>query len=181
MAIQEFYSWINGIINEGIRSNSHVPLTSAVLQANPASLEEFAGNLSKMFGKVAHECIQIPLPPQPHAPSQVRQINEPATRVVKSLLEIWRVHMPISSEHRKSVLFTLQGLVEKSIDVSMCHLILDMCCEWVFAHHDGFLTMREKAGLLAKMTCLEYKRFEEPILADFLNLILDVYKESSLR
>ena len=167
MAVQGFYSWINGIVNEGIRSNSHVPLTLAVLQAlvrkNPASLEEFAGNLSKMFGKVARECIQIPPPPQPHAPSQVRQINEPATRAVKSLLEIWRVHMPISSEHRKSVLFTLQGLVEKSVDVSVCRLILDMCHEWVFAHHDGFPTMREKAGLLAKMTCLEYKRFEEPI------------------
>ena len=88
-AIQEFYSWINGIINEGIWSNSHVPLTSAVLQVNLASLEEFAGNLSKMFGKVARECIQIPPPPQPHAPSQVRQINKPATRAVKSLLEIW--------------------------------------------------------------------------------------------
>ena len=41
--------------------------------------------------------------------------------------------------------------------------------------------MQEKAGLLAKMTCLEYKRFEEPVLADFLNLILDVYKEPGLR
>jgi hypothetical protein len=68
-----------------------------------------------------------------------------------------------TSEHRKSVLFTLQGLVEKSIDVSACRLILDVCREWVFARHDGFPTMREKAGLLAKMTCLEYKRFEEPI------------------
>jgi transformation/transcription domain-associated protein len=184
-AVQEFYSWTHGIVNEGIRSNSHVPLILTVLHAlvrkNPPSLEEFAGNLSKMFGKVARECIQIPASSQPHAPNQVRQVNEPATRTVKSLLEIWRTQMPVSSEHRKSVLFTFQGLVEKSMDVSVCRLILDMCREWVFARHDGFPTMREKAGLLAKMTCLEYKRFEEPILADFLNLILDVYKEPSLR
>ena len=51
MVVQEFYSWINGIINEGIRSNSHVLLTLAVLQTlvqkNLASLTEFAGNLLK--------------------------------------------------------------------------------------------------------------------------------------
>jgi hypothetical protein len=60
--VQEFYAWINGIVNEGIRSASHVPLALAGLQAlvrkNPASLEEFAGNLLKMFGKVAREYIQ---------------------------------------------------------------------------------------------------------------------------
>jgi transformation/transcription domain-associated protein len=152
-------------------------LTLAVLQAlvqkKPASLEDFAGNLSKMFGKGARECIQIPPPQQPHAPGQTRQINELATRTAKALLEIWQVQMPISSEHRKSILFTLQGLVEKSVDVTVCRLILDICRERVFARHDGFPATREKAG--AKMICLEYKRFEEPILVNFLNLILNVY------
>jgi len=65
-----------------------------------------------MFGKVARECIQIPPLQQPHALGQARQINESATRTVKALLETWRVQMPISSERRKPVLFTLQGLVE---------------------------------------------------------------------
>ena len=64
MVVQEFYSWINGIINKRIQSNSHVPLTSAVLQAlvwkNPTSLEEFPCNLSKMFGKV--HCHQVNCP-----------------------------------------------------------------------------------------------------------------------
>jgi len=103
MVVQEFYAWINGIINEGIRSARHVPLALAVLQAlvrkNPASLEEFAGNLLKCLARLLANTYKIPPPPQPRAPNQVRRINEPATRAVKSLLEIWRVHMSISSEH----------------------------------------------------------------------------------
>jgi hypothetical protein len=122
-----------------------------------------------MFGKVARECIQI-LPY--NNPMLLVKHDKSTSRLLTRSRPYWRYGecgMPISGGHWKS------------IDVTVCRLVLDICREWVFARHDGSSTMREKAGLLAKMTCLEYKRFEEPILADFLNPILDVYKEPSLR
>ncbi|KAF8309342.1 hypothetical protein DL93DRAFT_2085770 [Clavulina sp. PMI_390] len=180
--IQEFYTFLNNILGESIRSGSHTPLVLPVLKAlvqkNPTSLEDFAANLAKLFGRHVRE--SLPLPTQQMPAGQARPNVDAAVRIVKSMLEIWQIQMPISSEHRKSVLMIMHGLIEKTGDSSICKILLQMCRDWIFSRSDGFPTMKEKATLLAKMSLLEYKRFDD-VFADFLNLILDIYKEPSLR
>jgi transformation/transcription domain-associated protein len=41
--------------------------------------------------------------------------------------------------------------------------------------------MREKFSILQKLACLEFKRWDEQLFSDFLTLILDIYREPSLR
>ena len=170
---QEFSSFVNTLISDGLRAGNHLQLILSIclfaVRKNPSVLEEFALNLMKVFAKQCRDHV-----------IQGKTPTEPTTRLLKSTLEICRIQSPASHEARKSLINGLLLLVDKSADTSLCRVILDMCREWVFVRREAAPTMREKANVLQKMTSFESKRGDDNLFVDYLGLIYDIYKEPSL-
>ncbi|KAF8339104.1 FAT-domain-containing protein [Cantharellus anzutake] len=156
------------------RSAAHLPLVLNVLlflvRKIPSALKDFATSLMKLFTKACREHTN---------PSPDKKPIDVTSRLIKNMLEISRIQAPVSSEARKSLIASIILLVDKSTDISICRLILNICREWVFDRQDPIPTMREKATILQKMAAFEHKR-DEALFVDYLNLIYDIYKEPSL-
>ncbi|KDQ21071.1 hypothetical protein BOTBODRAFT_142417 [Botryobasidium botryosum FD-172 SS1] len=174
--VHAFYTFVETTITEGLRSATGLHGTLSMLRAyvkvRPQMLEPFAGNLMKIFSKLCKDHILAITSKAP---------GDGTSRLIKLVLAISQAQVPSSQEARRWLITGLLQLVDKSTDTSLCRLILDMSREWVFQRKDGVPAMKEKASLLLKMTSFEFKRGDDALFADYLQLIFDIYTEPSLR
>jgi transformation/transcription domain-associated protein len=174
--IATFYSFLDTVIEDGLQRSNNISGTLNILQsyvrARPKVLERFAEKVVKAFARICKEHL--------HAIANKVAID-PTARLIKLCLNIFRVQVPVSLEHRKPMMLALVTLAEKSPDPSICRIILTMSREWVFHRSEGIPMMKEKANLLLKMTSFENKRGDDDLFADYLTLIYDIYTEPSFR
>ncbi|KDQ11909.1 hypothetical protein BOTBODRAFT_176903 [Botryobasidium botryosum FD-172 SS1] len=174
--VHAFYTFVETTITEGLRGATGLHGTLSMLRAyvkvRPQMLEPFAENLMKIFSKLCKDHILAITSKAP---------GDGTSRLIKLVLAISQAQVPSSQEARRWLITGLLQLVHKSTNTSLCRLILDMSREWVFQRKDGVPAMKEKASLLLKMTSFEFKRGDDALFADYLQLIFDIYTEPSLR
>ncbi|GAA5864979.1 hypothetical protein JCM8547_004259 [Rhodosporidiobolus lusitaniae] len=169
-----YIEWARSTVDEGLRSQVNLPSIMLILQSwskvEPERIDAFVPSLIRVFTKYLKE--------HTSSPTVVSSVD-PNLRLLVSSLDILRQRVSHLGEQRRWFLSGIVQLVEKSSNVDVCRFLLQMVRKWVFDKEEQYPTIKEKAGILVKMTSFE-GRSSEPLQKDFLNLILDIYTEPSL-
>lgn len=161
-------------LTASLRSMSPLPGTLLVLKcwlkAQPTRLqsEPLASALLRVLGNLT----------KGHT-AQANSATDPSSRLIMSILDISRSRMQDLRDQRRHLNAFIVLLIEKSPSVTLCRYMLDMLRHWVFDETDGFPTLKEKAGLLLRMSVFESR--DEGLFKEFLNLVLDIYNAPDLR
>jgi transformation/transcription domain-associated protein len=170
--IRGFTEWANNALNDGLRDMTNLPATMTLLRAwvkaDPEKVDAFAHPLTRVLSKTTKEHLNMSAPVLP---------TDPDYRLLVSTIEVLCVRVSFLGENRRWLLSALVQLVEKSHNVDLCRMILEIMRKWV-KEKEMFPTIKEKAVLLIKMMTFE-TRHDDSLVRDFLDLILDIYTESS--
>lgn len=173
-AAKAFIEWARSTVDEGLRSMLNLPSIMLILQSwskvEPERIDAFVPALIRVFTRYLKE--------HTASPTVVSSVD-PNLRLLVSSLDILRQRVSHLGEQRRWFLSGIVQLVEKSSNVDVCRFLLQMVRKWIFDKDEAYPTMKEKAGILAKMTSFE-SRNSEALQKDFLSLILDIYTEPTL-
>ena len=177
-----FREWADGVISEGLKNGTGLKgslfLLGCWAKTRSDKIEAFSGSLVKVLNKLVKDHIS-PVPHPTH-PTATLPPDAQTTELVLSILELCRHRVQDLKEQRRWLLSALVQLIEKSSSVRVCRFVLEMLRGWVIEPKEQFPTHKEKAGLLLKMTCFD-KKDDPKLLAEYLELIFDIYNEPSLR
>ncbi|GAA6004124.1 hypothetical protein JCM10207_002438 [Rhodosporidiobolus poonsookiae] len=169
-----FIEWARTTVDDGLRAMNNLPAIMLILQSwskvEPERIDDFVPALIRVFTRYLKE--------HASAPNPVSSVD-PSLRLLVSSLDILRQRVSHLGEQRRWFLSGIVQLVEKSSNVDVCRFLLQMVRKWVFDKDEPYPTMKEKAGILVKMTSFE-SRNSEALQKDFLSLILDIYTEPNL-
>jgi len=173
-AAKAFIEWARTTVDEGLRAMYNLPAVILILQSwskvEPERIDGFVPALIRVFTRYLKEHT---------ASTTVVSSVDPNLRLLVSSLDVLRQRVSHLGEQRRWFLSGIVQLVEKSSNIDVCRFLLQMVRKWVFDKDEPFPTLKEKAGILAKMTAFE-NRNSEALQKDFLNLILDVYTDPAL-
>ncbi|THH01673.1 hypothetical protein EW026_g1062 [Hermanssonia centrifuga] len=175
--MSEFFAFVNATISESIRNSTSLRgallMLRSIVQVNPERIQTFSAPLMKLLQSKTKDHVQV-------APSTSGFDN--LVRLLIAILEISQISIAHLGDQRKQLVMSAIFLVEKSKSGTLCRYLLDMARDWALNRKDGVPTMKEKANLIQKMTAFE-KRGErgEPLFQSYLELIYDIYNDSSLR
>ncbi|GAA5889131.1 hypothetical protein JCM8208_007777 [Rhodotorula glutinis] len=173
-AAKAFIEWARTTVDEGLRAMYNLPAVILILQSwskvEPERIDGFVPALIRVFTRYLKEHT---------ASTTVVSSVDPNLRLLVSSLDVLRQRVSHLGEQRRWFLSGIVQLVEKSSNIDVCRFLLQMVRKWVFDKDEPFPTLKEKAGILAKMTAFE-NRNSEALQKDFLNLILDVYIDPAL-
>ncbi|BGP26145.1 transcription-associated protein 1 [Rhodotorula toruloides] len=169
-----FIEWARSTVEEGLRAMTNLPAVILILQSwskvEPERIDAFIPALVRVFTRYLKE--------HTASPTAVSSVD-PNLRLLVSSLDVLRQRVSHLGEQRRWFLSGIVQLVEKSSNIDVCRFLLQMVRKWVFDKDEPYPTLKEKAGILSKMTSFE-NRNSEALQKDFLNLILDVYTDASL-
>ncbi|GAA6030453.1 hypothetical protein JCM8097_009114 [Rhodosporidiobolus ruineniae] len=173
-AAKAFVEWARSTVDEGLTKMTNLPSIMLILQSwskvEPERIDPIIPNLIRVFTRYLKD----------HTSSQtVVSSVDPQLRLLVSSLDILRQRASQLGEQRRWFLSGIVQLIEKSSNIDVCRFLLQMARKWVFDKDEAYPTMKEKAGILGKMTTFE-QRGSEALTKDFLSLILDIYTEPSL-
>ncbi|BGP49947.1 transcription-associated protein 1 [Rhodotorula kratochvilovae] len=173
-AAKAFIEWARTTVDEGLRAMTNLPAVILILQSwskvEPERIDAFIPALIRVFTRYLKEHT---------ASATVVSSVDPNLRLLVSSLDVLRQRVSHLGEQRRWFLSGIVQLVEKSSNIDVCRFLLQMVRKWVFDKDEPFPTLKEKAGILAKMTAFE-NRNSEALQKDFLNLILDLYTDPAL-
>ncbi|GAA5822515.1 hypothetical protein JCM11251_006364 [Rhodosporidiobolus azoricus] len=173
-AAKAFIEWARTTVEEGLRSQNNLPSVMLILQSwskvEPERIDTFVPALIRVFTRYLKEHTASPNP--------VSSVD-PSLRLLVSSLDILRQRVSHLGEQRRWFLSGIVQLTERSSNIDVCRFLLQMVRKWIFDKEEAYPTMKEKAGILQKMTLFE-TRNSEALQKDFLSLILDIYTEPSL-
>ncbi|GAA5907251.1 hypothetical protein JCM6882_008402 [Rhodosporidiobolus microsporus] len=173
-AAKAFIEWARTTVEEGLRSQNNLPSVMLILQSwskvEPERIDTFVPALIRVFTRYLKEHTASPNP--------VSSVD-PSLRLLVSSLDILRQRVSHLGEQRRWFLSGIVQLIERSSNIDVCRFLLQMVRKWIFDKEEAFPTMKEKAGILQKMTMFE-TRNSEALQKDFLSLILDIYTEPTL-
>ncbi|GAA5937574.1 hypothetical protein JCM10213_008398 [Rhodosporidiobolus nylandii] len=173
-AAKAFVEWARTTVDEGLRAMTNLQSTLLILQSwskvEPERIDSFVPALIRVFTRYLKE--------HTASPTVVSSVD-PNLRLLVSSLDILRQRVSHLGEQRRWFLSGIVQLVEKSSNVDVCRFLLQMVRKWIFDKDEQYPTMKEKAGILVKMTSFE-SRNSEALQKDFLALILDIYTEPTL-
>lgn len=173
----EFHAFVSSSIHDGLRSGTNLRGTllmlKTVVQVESERIQAFSASLMKLLGNKARDHLQS-------SPSAAGFEN--LVRLVTAILEISQIGVSHLGEQRKYLLQSLVVLVEKSKSTTLCRYLLDLAKEWALKRRDPIPTMKEKATLLQRMVTFETRgERREALFNNYLELILEIYSEPSLR
>lgn len=172
--VKAFVEWARSTVDEGLRQMTNLPAIILLLQSwakvEPERIDAFVPALIRVFTRYIKE----------HTSSAtIVSSVDPNLRLLVSTLDVLRQRVSHLGEQRRWLLSGIVQLVEKSSNIDVCRFVLQMVRKWVFDKEEQFPTLKEKAGILAKMISFE-TRNSEALQKDFNNLILDIYTDASL-
>ncbi|KAG8865354.1 hypothetical protein FRB96_000244 [Tulasnella sp. 330] len=170
---RNLYSWVDNAINEGLKNQTNLSGTLAILQSlvlvQPKKVEVFAASLMKALLKLVKDYTSTP---------QV-QNYETMVPLIQAVLEICRAHVGLLGENRQLLLKVMVQLIDKSQSAPLCRYLLDVVREWTLGKKESiYPTLKEKASLMLRMQSW-FK--DEALWSDVLKLVLDIYTEPALR
>ncbi|CDZ98369.1 Histone acetyltransferase SAGA, TRRAP/TRA1 component, PI-3 kinase superfamily [Phaffia rhodozyma] len=184
--MQTFQDWAENSIAEGLKNGTSLKGTLFILQCwtvtRPDKIEHvFAPHLIKVLTKLCKDHVSPPPPPptttSSATPAALAEANVDHIIIV---LNLCRPRVTELKDHRRWLLSGLVQLIEKSSSTRLCQYLLEIMRDWVLDPKEALPTHKEKAGLLLKMMAFE-KRDDPALLGKFLQLVLDIYSEPSLK
>lgn len=165
-----FCVYAENIINEGLRTATNLHCVLVLLRAwaagRPEVLDRHVLPLIKALTKLTKEHLAAAVPVS---------ANDQAVRLLLMVLELLKTRIVHLGDQRRWFLSAVVQLVEKSPSIEVCRFLLATMRAWILDAREPFPTIKEKAGILIKMLGFE-QRGNEPLLREFLTLILDIYK-----
>lgn len=172
--LASFHTFIYTQVGENLRNSTSLRGTLLMLRAtvlvNPERIESFCAPMIKVFNKLAKDHIANPAVPPTF---------EIIAKLITWILEICQISITFLGDSRRIVLSVLIVLVEKSRSPALCRYMLGLARNWAMNKQNPLPTMKEKAGFLHKMA--SYETRGEPLLTAYLELIYDIYMDTSLR
>lgn len=102
------------------------------------------------------------------------QTPQSSPELLKLALGLISARVAVLQDQRRWFLVALVQLVERSHDLKLCRFLLETLADWCSDDQASFPTIKEKAGILAKMMAFE-QRNDPALLAEYLALILRIY------
>ncbi|TFK23272.1 atypical/PIKK/TRRAP protein kinase [Coprinopsis marcescibilis] len=169
-----FHQYIHDALGENLPNSSSLRgsllMLKSVVRVTPERLNTLSVPLMKLLSKLAKDHI--------HSTAGTPAFDA-NVRLITTILDISRNHVTFLGEQRRWLLTALVILIEKSKSVPLCKYMLELARTWAMNRQDAYPTAKEKASLLQKMT--HYETRGEPLFTTYLELIYDVYTETSLR
>ncbi|CEP07551.1 hypothetical protein [Parasitella parasitica] len=175
-----FMNLIEHIITQGLANMNNTFGVFKLLQAVSSSQEEYMDTyipgIVKVLQLLTKEHI-LPTPPSSTATNAAPQDPQTSQQLLLMMgLSLVKKRIAHLGDQRRWFLTCLIQLIEKSPDVQLLRHILDMLSEWVLGKVEPIPTIKEKAGLLAKMMTIE-SRNNTQLTEDFLSLVLNIYSD----
>ncbi|KAF9009027.1 hypothetical protein BDQ17DRAFT_1422200 [Cyathus striatus] len=172
--MSDFHSFIYSSIGDGLRNSTSLRgvllMLKSVVTVIPERIEPFSQQLMKLLSKLAKEHIQSS-PPASGMDNGVR--------LLIAILDICQISVAFLGDQRRWLLSTLVVLADKCKSPQLCRYMLDLARAWAMHRHEAYPTMKERASLIQKMAAFESRG--EALFHPYLELIYDIYTESSLR
>jgi transformation/transcription domain-associated protein len=172
--MSSFHQFVHKSIDDGLQNATALRGTLLMLRSivnvTPERIEAFGTPFIKLLNKLTKEHIQV---------QSTTQNLESGVRLLTSILDISQISVSFLGEQRKYLLATLFQLIEKSKSATLCRCMLDIARDWALHRQESYPTMKEKASVLQKMATFETRG--EPLFNAYLELILEIYTEPSLR
>ncbi|EPQ59490.1 hypothetical protein GLOTRDRAFT_136350 [Gloeophyllum trabeum ATCC 11539] len=172
--MSEFHRFVYSTIGEGLRNGTTLRgvllMLKSVVQAIPERIKPFSPSIAKLLQKLFKD----------HTASAPGTPNFDMTvRLTICLLDICQLGILFLGDDRRALLQALVLFVDKSKSPVLCKYLLDLARDWAIQKRDAFPTVKEKAALLQRMVAFETRG--EALFNSYLELILDIYTDASLR
>ncbi|KAI9246865.1 hypothetical protein BY458DRAFT_560504 [Sporodiniella umbellata] len=170
--VASFTALVESTITDGMASANNIYGVLKLLQAYSTGRKErldmFVPGIVKLLQKLT----------QTHLVTQSSNMGAVDSQVNLLVLCLGLLKTRIShlADQRRGFLICLTQLIEKSPDIQLLHVILDMLKEWTLNRKEAFPTIKEKAGLLMKMMSF-HARQNDRLTEDYLDLILKIYSQ----
>ncbi|KAI0220626.1 transcription-associated protein 1 [Massospora cicadina] len=185
-------------VQKGLADNttmgSALTLLDTVRQAE--AVDAAVPTLTRLFQRLAKEHTNPALAERraPQTPSHMEQLRimypalaassmpaSPDSNSNSLLLALNVLKRRIShlGDYRKPLLSSMGQLLERSHDHELLRSLFRVVTEWLLRGSESFPTTKEKANLLVSMVEMA-PRCDHQLLADYLQLILDIYEDKNL-
>ncbi|EKM59507.1 uncharacterized protein PHACADRAFT_205724 [Phanerochaete carnosa HHB-10118-sp] len=176
--LSEWYSWIHMMVGENLRNAVTNPrgallLLKAAVASTPDRIQPYAGPLTKLLAIKTKDHVTPSTAPT--------HTQEGTVRSIILMIEITKVGITFLGDNRRTLLTCLGNLVTKSKNMALCRYILDTGREWALNPRETVPSMKEKAALLQAMASFENRERGDALMQSYLDLLLEVYTEPSLR
>lgn len=170
--VASFVALVESTMTDGLASANNVYGVLKLLQAYSTGrgerLDLFVPGIVKLFQKLTQNHLMTGLQPSSSVDSQVN--------LLILCLNLLKTRISHLGDQRRGFLACVTQMIERSPDVQLLHVILDILAEWTLDKTEAFPTMKEKAGLLVKMMSL-HSRNDARLTEDYLELILKIYSQ----
>ncbi|KAL8351867.1 hypothetical protein RB601_002265 [Gaeumannomyces tritici] len=176
MAASNYVSGINIIWSLGNRDPSsvdpHIPALMKSLQVKLARehVSHFQAKMSISMGQRPTDASVIEMAPYD---------LEIQSGLILKAVEVVAKRMEILGDNRRPFLSVLASLVDKSLNIPLCDMILKMVENWVFRSEGTWPTLKEKCAVLHKMLSFE-QRQDPTMLQRFLELVIRIYEDPKI-
>ena len=173
--LSDFFSWIHSTISESLRVGTNVRgallLLKSAVQVAPERIQPYASPLGKLLTAKAKD----------HVLQGPTTAHDSVVRLIILMIEISKLSISFLGENRRNFITCLGSLATKSKNMALCRFILDLGREWALNPRESAPTMKEKISLLQCMATFENRERGETLMQSYLDLLLEIYTEPSLR
>ncbi|KAJ9088712.1 transcription-associated protein 1 [Entomophthora muscae] len=183
-------------VQKGLSDNATIGSALTLLDTlhQPEIVDTLVATLTRLFQRLAKEHINSTTEKRISAPSPIEQLRNTYSILASSsiltaadshsnsillTLNILKRRISHLGDHRKTLLSSMGLLLEKSNDRDLLRSLFRVVSEWLLRASESFPTAKEKANLLVSMVEIG-PRCDSQLLADYLQLILNLYEDKNL-
>ena len=167
-----FIKCCDDVIKAGLHESNNVFMTISLVvnsygKRSATDISPIMSDLMKIFQKVSKEHVAE------------NSVYMDSGEMIIQLLSLLRTRTPVVAEQKKWFISSLNTLIEKSQDVSVLKLILEILSGWIRQRTESFPSAKEKANLMVKMMDFEHRK-DKSLLESYLELVASIYADPSL-
>lgn len=182
--VKNFMSLLVSIISDDLSNTTSVAagvtLCWTLAQHCPTVLDPLLPNIMRTFGRLCKDHISISHSSLSHDTSGSSEFEAKTTiKLLEKILNIASMRIAQLGDQRRVFLSLIAQLIERSLDKEILQKIINVVRGWVFAKHNPYPAVKEKAAILTKMMVFEI-RGEPSLSKEFYQIIVDIFKDESL-
>ncbi|KAI6272293.1 hypothetical protein MCOR27_008404 [Pyricularia oryzae] len=189
----EFVTFLSNIATETMAANSYVAginILWSLGNRDPPTVDQHIPALMKSLQqKLARDHVShyttkaaIGMGQRPQDPNAT-EINpydlEIQSGLILKAVETMAKRMEVLGDNRRPFLSVVASLVDKSLNIPLCDMILKMVENWVFRSEGTWPTLKEKCAVLHKMLSFEHRQ-DQTMLHRFLELVIRIYEDPKI-